>query len=161
MPELQSLRETAAYLWWRVMNWMGNPADLARQGFVSAHSYRLQREWIVMLEMLVRRIVYLAAPQVDAAPLTPSSARAGAARSVPVIPARRPGLRIMRTRHAYAAPLFRYRRRHDDEDEHLQSMLIGRLARKLEELRHAIRHPRPLAPTIQMTQPHARYKRVA
>lgn len=146
MPTLRSLRESAANFWWHVMTWMGNPADLARQGFASLHSYRLLREWIVTLETLVRRIVYLAALQIDAATLALSSTRNGGSRTAPVISARRPCLRIMRARYASSAPVFRFRRRRDDDDrDHLHPMRIGRLARRFEALRHAIWHTRPHA----------------
>src|SRR5690349_5473752 len=96
MHTLNSLREAAADTWWRLTAWAGHPHEVARHGFASRRISRLMRDWIVHLERLVRRLVYLAALTMEVPPPAPARTGPRGPRTMPVIPARRPGLRFLR-----------------------------------------------------------------
>jgi len=129
-------RRIAADIWARACGFFGQPDEIARCGFASRRTYGIMRDWIGALEKLVRRIVFFAALALDPPVLANAAKSTRAKAATSALPRARRGFRFFnRPRKAHRSTR---RRSRANNAEH--PVRIGALGRRLEALRHVLRH---------------------
>ncbi len=139
---IPALIAQASELWSLTCGYYGLPGELRRRGFHSLNMHSLATDWIRCLELLVRRIILIMALALDLPQRAPAASASGER------PARPPA--VKKPFHAPRRPFtimprVEAPRPHRGRRKPPSRPNTRGLARRLDQLFHAIRYPDPYA----------------